>query len=168
MKNRLVLVVAGLVALLLLILIVKNCGQVKETQITTTKTIIKETSKVLDSLTNVQHNETIKKDSANAAIDTMSATDKRKRAKDIFKRRQKQRLGFAEGEDCECRKLLREERQLELQRADRRLYQDRQRADRKKQSATGRKDSKQVSGRQTRKSFATTAKSKQKTTVAKR
>ena len=157
-----------IVIIITCITIVKNCTEVKETQVTTAKSVIKETTKVLDSLTNVQHNETIKKDSANVAIDTMSATNKRKRAKEIFKRRQKQRLGFAEGEDCECRKLLREERQLELRRPDRRLYQDRQRADRKKQSVIGRKDSKQISGRQTRKLPDKPTKSKQATKVAKR
>lgn len=113
MKNK-VLIVAGLVVMLLMIMLVKNCGQVKKTQVVT-NSVIKESVKVLDSISTVQKNETIKKDSANAAIDTMSATNKRKRAKDIFKRRQKQRLDFAEGEDCECRKLLREERQLKLQ-----------------------------------------------------
>ena len=160
-------IVMVIVIIILWTTIVKNYSQVKETQVVT-KTVIKETAKVLDSISNVQRNETIKKDSANAAIDTMSASNKRKRAKDIFKRRQKQRLSFAEGEDCECRKLLREERQLELRRPDRRLYQNRQRADRKKQSTTGRKDTKQVFVRQARKSFAPTAKSSSKTKVAKR
>lgn len=166
MKNKILIAVAGLLALLLLIMIVNNCGQVKETQVVT-KSVMKETVKVLDSISTIQKNETIKKDSANAALDTMSATNKRKRANDIFKRRKKQRLGFAEGEDCECRKLLREERQSKLRRPDRRLQQDGQRAERKKQSTSGRKNSKQVSGRQTRKPFAPAAKGKQKTKVAK-
>ncbi len=165
MKNKILYVVAGLVTLLLLILIVKNCGRVKETQVIT-KEVIKETAKVLDSISNVQKNETIKKDSANAAIDTMSATNKRKRAKEIFKRRKKQRLGFAETEDDECRKLLREERQSKLRRADRRLSETRQRAERKKQSAVGRKDTKQVPGRQARRPFTPTKKGKQKTKMA--
>lgn len=152
-------------ALLLLALVVRNCGDVKETQVVT-KGVIKETVRVIDSISNVQKNETIKKDSANSVLDTMSATNKRKRAKQILERRKKQRLGFAEGEDCECRKLLREERQSRLRRTNRRLQSNGQRADRKKQSAFGRKDTKQISGRQTRKLRAATAKSKSKTKVA--
>jgi DNA primase large subunit len=159
MKNKILIVAGGLLTLLLLILIVRNCGQVKETQVVT-KGVMKETVKVLDSISNVQKNETIKKDSANAVIDTMSATNKRKRAKDIFKRRKKERLGFVETEDDECRKLLDEERQSKLRRTDRRLQQNRQRAERKKQSAAGRKDTKQVFGRQARKPPDKSAKGK--------
>ena len=165
MKNKILYVVGGLLALLLLALVVRNCGDVKEKQVVT-KGVIKETVRVIDSISNVQKNETIKKDSANAVLDSMSATDKRKRANDTYKRRKKERLGFAEGEDCECRKLLREERQSKLRRTDRRLSEARQRADRKKQSATGRKDKKQISGRQARKQSAATAKGKSKTKMA--
>ncbi|GAB2648526.1 hypothetical protein GCM10027035_47820 [Emticicia sediminis] len=149
-------------------MIVKNCGQVKETQVVT-KSVMKETVRVLDSISTIQKNETIKKDSANAVMDTMSATNKRIRARKILERRKRERLGFAEGEDCECRKLLREERkerQSGLRRADRRLQQNGQRAERKKYSANGRKDSKQISGRTARKSFAPTAKGKSKTKMA--
>lgn len=150
MKNKTLYVVGGLLALLLLALVVRNCGEVKEKQVVTSS-VLKQTVRVIDSISNVQKNETIKKDSVNAAIDTMSATNKRKRAKDTYKRRKKERVGFAEGEDCECRKLLREERQLELRRTDRRLSKTRQRAERKKQPTTGRKDTKQVFGQQARK-----------------
>jgi hypothetical protein len=165
MKNIILIVVGGLVTLLLLVLVVRNCGQVKETQVVT-KGVMKETVRVLDSISIIQKNETIKKDSTNAALDTMSVTNKRKRAKGIFKRRKKERLGFVETEDDECRKLLNEERQSNLRRADRRLSENRQRIERKKQSTAGRKDSKQVSGRQARKPPDKSAKGKQKTKVA--
>lgn len=164
MKNKIFIVVGGLLVLLLLLLVVRNCRQVKEVQ-PITKGVIEE-KLVLDSISNFQKHETFKKDSTNSVIDTMSATSKRKRAKDIFKRRKKQRLGFAEAEDDECRKLLIEERQSNLRRVDRRLYKARQRAQRKNKPTSGRKDTKQVSIREARKPPNESEESEQETKVA--
>lgn len=119
MKNKILIVVIGIIALLAVILLIKNCSSVKETQVIATNAEKKAIVQVLDSITNNQKYETNKKDSINAQLNSMSATDKRKRAVQIFNRRRKERLGSLEDE--ECRKLLDEERQPKRRRNHRRL-----------------------------------------------
>lgn len=96
MKNRLI-IIAAFVGIVLLMLTLRNCKDAKKA---TLPVIEKKVVKIkIDSINGKQEKIITRKDSANAAIDSMPKLDKRKRARQIYLRRRKEREGL---EDHEC------------------------------------------------------------------